>query len=111
MKQFFISNKGMGVVEILVSLCIISLIAMAILPAITMGFIQIEDSGSETKAIYSVQDSIETGIVQEQVDATDEITIVFSGVTLNINGTILEQEAEYGSHNQSINVKVFVPNK
>lgn len=111
MKTFFHNRKGVTLVEILVAFVLVSLIAIAILPALTFGYLQIDDSGDKTKALGSVQQTIETEFAKATVPVTNSVSITFGSTSFSVQGTTIEKEEAYGNFNSKVKVMVFIPNK
>jgi prepilin-type N-terminal cleavage/methylation domain-containing protein len=111
MKTLIHNKHGFSLVEILVAFFIISLLAMAVIPALTYGFLQIDDSGDKSKALASVQQSVETELAKSTVPKTHTVTVKFGSTNVSIDGVIIQKEESYGNFSNKVKVDVFIPNK
>lgn len=103
--------KGVGLVELMICMMLISLIVIAVLPVMTYGFLQLHESGSKTKALYSVQHTVEDELTTIPSSNTDTVTITFGSTIINIDGTIIEEEEPFGTKSRTSKIKVFIPYK
>jgi len=124
-------KKGMTLVEIIVSIAILGIIAVAFLPVFTTGFSSVFHAGNKSEALYRAQQDMEGLIADKTITAsppvenTDKMTITktvsINSVTINaaggialanptIQGRNLQVEAVYNSANKKATLKAFMSN-
>lgn len=81
-----INRSGMTLVEVIVSIAILGILAVAFLPAFSTGIRFIISNGDRIKEMYSDQDSIERRIAQGATSDTATMTIVFPSKTIEVKG-------------------------
>jgi len=106
------NTGGFSVAEILVCLMLIGLIVIMVLPSITYGFIQLNESGERTKAVYTVRQAVENELANATPGPTpDTLRITFNRDTIAVKGRIMETEATFGTKGDRTRIRVFIPNK
>ena len=105
------NTGGFSVAEILVCLMLIGLIVIMVLPSITYGFIQLNESGERTKAVYTVRQAVENELVNNAASGPDTISITFGGGSIDVKGRIVESEESFGTKGDRTRIRVFIPNK
>lgn len=102
-------EKAMSIVEILVSFLILSLIAMAIMPGLFIGYKQIREAGNKSTKVFEVQEALEKELVVEPDDDLVTISIKFGDITLEVEGSIIAKEEAYDTNGNKTEAKVFIP--
>lgn len=92
-KKLFYRQQGFTLVEVLVSLAILSILIIGFLPIITGSFQQIVAAGDRTQSLFKAQQTIEVRIVDEIVFKGAEIPIVMEdGRSFSIKGGMVEAD-------------------
>lgn len=105
------SNKGFSLVELLVSISLLTIMAVAFLPLLTTSYSGIQKSGERNNAINLAQQEIEQRFSKGAEKSDTQITIRFPGVELfKIEGEIIIFNEEYGEEH-SVELDVFIPEK
>ncbi len=112
MTKIINSNRGFSLVELLVSISLLTILAICFLPLLTTSYSGIQVAGDRNKAINIAQEKIERSFNQgAKDDARSEITINFpGGDTFKIEGENIKVNEEYGE-DSSIEFDVFIPKK
>lgn len=101
--------NGMTLIEVIVSLAIFGIIAVAFLNVFVSGFLGVISSGKRTEVGYLAQQAVEETINEIDI-GSDKVTIVFSGgPTLEVEGNTIVQEVNNGK--ESITITTFIPNR
>ncbi len=80
------NNRGMTLIEVLVSLAIVGIIAISLLPMFSNGIRFLVNNGNQIKDMYKGQDLIEQEISKVASSEENTMTIVFPGKTIDIKG-------------------------
>jgi prepilin-type N-terminal cleavage/methylation domain-containing protein len=104
-------QNGFSLMELLISLTILSLVAMFLLPSLTFGYLQLHEAGNQSQAYASVQTNVEQELAKPSVPTSNAITIQFGGQTISVKGSIIEKEEEYGTRGSKAKVKIFIPGR
>lgn len=106
------SRKGLTLIEITITIAILSILTVVILGVFNMSITSIFKSGRRTERILKVKEEVDKKIREKEnkTDGEDTILITIPGVIegKEIKGTIIE-----GVHKEDTNIKIttFVPNK
>lgn len=103
--------NGYSLTEILVCMMLIGLIVIFILPSITFGYLQINNAGEKTRAVYNARQMTENELVNQVTPGPDMLSIKFGSVEINVKGCIQETEQSYGSFGEKTRLRVFIPDK
>lgn len=95
------NDKGMTLIEVMVSIAILGILAVAFLPMFSTGIRFLVMNGKKIEEMYENQEAIEQKVAQGAAVDTTKMTIVFPGKTIEVNG---ENIAD-GSFN------LFIPKK
>lgn len=104
------NNKGVTLVELILSMTIIGVLALFLLPLLSSGFIGIVDAGHESRALYNAQSLVEKMYNKEApVDVDNSAVLIEISETRIIpaGGEIREVTGTYRS--QSVDLKFFEP--
>lgn len=116
MKKTFLNTGGFTLIEIVVSLMILGIIAVAFLPVFSNSFAHIMSAGKRSKADYAAQKAIEnrlagSGATFDHINTSENTTvltidlgpetIVVQGKTVNVT---------YDDGKQKVTLTTFIPN-
>ncbi|TJX16300.1 type II secretion system protein [Tissierella creatinini] len=79
-------NRGMTLIEVLLSLAIVGIIAISLLPMFSNGIKFLVNNGNQIKAMYEGQDLIEQEISKAATSEENTMSVVFPGKTIEIKG-------------------------
>lgn len=104
--------KGLTLIEVIISIALISLIAVTFLGMFNMGSKNIFRSGKRTKSILQLRELIDDKIrvYENKVGGEYKIQMTIPGVTINkiVKGTMI---MESDPDNPDIKITTFVPNQ
>lgn len=103
-------RKGLTLIEVVISIAIISIMAVTILGIFNISITNIFKSGHRTEDVLKVKEIIDDEINnnENKTDGTDKITITIDGIESHeIKGTFINKN----SKDFNFNIETFVPNK
>lgn len=105
------NNKGFSLVELLVSIVLLTILAIAFLPLLTTSYSGIHGAGERNIAMNEAQKKLEISFNNGTNKAIAEVEIRFSGVgTFKIVGENIKVREHYGD-GSSIEIDAFIPKK
>lgn len=115
MKKALQNNKGLTLIEVLVSIVILGIIAVAFLPIFTNSFVYIMSAGKRSKADFEAQRAMEnrlagSGKTFDNVETTEsgtELSISFGSDTINVPGKTVN--VTYNDGKQNVTLTTFIP--
>jgi prepilin-type N-terminal cleavage/methylation domain-containing protein len=112
------TDKGMTLVEVVISLAILGIITVVFLGMFTSGFGGIISAGKYSQAEYEAQEAMEHRIGGVTVAATPSLTpttisgktvsISFPGVPISATGKL--EKIVYNDGKHSVELSTFIPN-
>lgn len=99
--------KAMTLVELIVALAIFGIIVIAFLNLFFTGMMGIFLAGDKGKAYSLVQDDLDTRIARGESIETEDLSLIFNGVTYTIEGGLVESNKSV--NNSSSNLEAFIP--
>lgn len=102
-------RKGLTLIEVIITIAIISIMAVVILSIFNTSIISIFKSGNRTDKVFEVKKEIDQKIIDNESNTTgiDEVTVIIPGIgDKTIKGTMIKNT----EHND-LNITTFVPNK
>lgn len=96
------NQKGLTLVEVIVTLAIISIIASSFLTLFTTGFKGIFTAGNRSKAMYAAQKTMES-IIAQGVSNNNTYDITQDGFTIKV--TVIDHTLQIQSPSTSVNGK------
>jgi len=108
---------GFSLLEVLLSVVILAIIATTLLKIFSIGYVDIVNMGSNIKAQYVAQQTLETVLSGGNAyNYQEKITCVPSKVTINFSSNTMQMEqpgklytVNTGYGNENIQVSVFAP--
>lgn len=114
MKKILKNQSGLTLVEVLVSIVIISIIAVLLAPLFSNNFLQVHNSGAKSEALYTSQQDIEQVVAGQTmpaemsvVQANQAINISINGTNTSVTGDLLQTQVEYGTNDQNAIIYYF----
>lgn len=108
------NKKGFTLVEVILSLAIVGIIAVAILPIFNIGLKNILISGNRTEAVARARDNIyDDAVLSEFTIEVKLPSVLQAGVTENVEvqGNVISSSAEIqGSGSRTVDLYMYVPN-
>lgn len=104
------NREGLTLIEIVISIAIISIIAITILGIFNISVTNIFKAGQRTNEVLNVKESVddEIKVNESKTDGIDKVTITIDGIeSQEIEGTFIDKN----SGNFNINIRTFVPDK
>lgn len=113
------NNKGLTLIEIIITIAIISIMSIAILSIFNIGIMNISKSGERTKRVLKVKEKVDEEIIRNKEDTTnkDKVKVTIEEIIKDkeVYGNIIEVKDDdiKKSNEKSFNIKIttFVPNK
>lgn len=102
-------RKGLTLIEVIITIAIISIMALVVLGVFNTGIRSIFKSGDRTDKVFEVKKEIDQKIIDNEnnTSGSDEVTVNIPGIGDKIiKGTIITN-TEY----DDLNITTFVPNK
>ncbi len=100
-------RNGMTLIELIISLAILSLILISFLSMFTTGVLTVYRAGNKAEAYAKAQEDLEERIARGEAIETNDLSITFDGVTYDVPGGLVET-TQYARDAQS-SMEVFVP--
>ena len=106
----FNKRKGLSLIELVVSVAILGVVAIAILQLFGSGFVNIVGAGNHSKAQYLAQDVIEQDLNDRTITSTSNtMQITLHDRIISVTGDIKTEQADIGRG--SVSVEYFKPSK
>lgn len=102
------TRKGLTLIEIIISIAIISLLAVAILGMFNFSIVNIIKSGKRTERVVKVKELIDMEINNSIDNGIYEVDVTLPGdINKTILGTMIEKQSP---DDPKIKINTFVPN-
>jgi prepilin-type N-terminal cleavage/methylation domain-containing protein len=113
------NNKGLTLIEIIITIAIISIMSIAILSIFNISIMNISKSGERTKRVLKVKEKVDEEIIRNKEDTAnkDKVKVTIKEIIKDkeVDGKIIEvRDDDIKKLNEkSFNIKIttFVPNK
>jgi prepilin-type N-terminal cleavage/methylation domain-containing protein len=100
--NFKIGKSGFTLIEVVISLAILTIIVTAFLSLFSAGLLGIYAAGDKGVAYSEAQADIESRIGSKEASAADDLIMVFDGESLSIEGGLVESFQSTGSRSSSL---------
>lgn len=102
--------KGLTLIELVISIGILSIVAISILQMFGSGFVKIVGAGSHSKAQFVAQEAVEQDLNNRTITAdTDTIEIALISTLIEVDGEIKSHDATMGS--RTVTIEYFKPHR
>lgn len=114
------TRKGLTLIEVILSIALLTLIAVIFLGMFNMGNKFIFDAGSKTKSVVKSKEEIDIKIreaeeAEKNSDESKKIKIIIPGINgdnpMEVEGVIINSSDSDDPENPNIKITTFVPNK
>ena len=88
--------RGLSIIEVIISIALISIITVALLPAFISGIKIITNAGDLSKTVYLSQEQTESDLINGATSSSDELKIIFPStpiITIKVNGQQMSNES------------------
>lgn len=103
--KHILNRQGFTLIEVLVGMLLLMIISISVLTLFTHGYMQISRSGSRSKAVFTVQQNIETDNIGVPTQGNLAIRFGVRSITLNIN--TFRVEVDYGQAGNKASILHF----
>lgn len=101
-------NKGLTLIEVILSIAILSIIVITILSIFTMSMVTIYRSRDKTEAINLTQQNLEENIAMEDSYDAENMSLTFGGLNVSVKGGMAKSEKSVKNGESSL--ESFLPN-
>lgn len=106
-KLFFRRNKGMTLIEIVLSMAIFGLLAVIFITIFTTSTIWIFKAGDKAEAYSDAQSELESNMARNESFESPDLIVTFGSDDYNIQGGKVESNQNVGK--SSSNIETFIP--
>ena len=103
------NNKGLTLIEIVITIAITSIMAIAVLTMFNISITNIFKSGNKTERVLRIKEEVDEEIInnKEKTTNTDKVKVTIDGIIKDreVDGKIIEIK------DSDIKITTFVPNK
>ncbi|MST99873.1 type II secretion system protein J [Tissierella pigra] len=103
------NNKGLTLIEIVITIAITSIMAIAVLTMFNISITNISESGNKTERVLRIKEEVDEEIInnKEKTTNTDKVKVTIDGIIKDreVDGKIIEIK------DSDIKITTFVPNK
>ncbi|MBU5426686.1 type II secretion system GspH family protein [Tissierella pigra] len=103
------NNKGLTLIEIVITIAITSIMAIAVLTMFNISITNISKSGNKTERVLRIKEEVDEEIInnKEKTTNTDKVKVTIDGIIKDreVDGKIIEIK------DSDIKITTFVPNK
>lgn len=108
------NKAGFTLVEVIVSVAILSIIIFAFSILFTTSFTGIFNAGRKSEALFKVQEEMDKRIAEglsNDFDSSnpDQLTIQFDHRTVTVDGEIKEEQVSYDNNEKLVDLYYFMP--
>ena len=103
------NNKGLTLIEIVITIAIISIMTIAVLTMFNISITNISKSGNRTERVLRMKEEVDEEIInnKEKTTNTDKVKVTIDGIIKDreVDGKIIEIK------DSDIKITTFIPNK
>lgn len=104
------NEKGMTLIEIIISLLIFGIIVITLASVLSSGFLGIIRSGHKAKAAYEAQKDMSDKLIASEFSDSQTLVISFSGIpTIEIDVNLIKSEQEINGTTATMTSFIPIP--